>query len=105
MAIVSRLRLSDTAVTPCDASIENADHARVGRVAADERDVRAVQGRHRAWRAVAGVGAENLMRQIRRRRVRHGVVRVQQVEVMARATTRTSVFVSASRYCGSRNSG
>ena len=49
-AMVSAFRLSDTAVTPCDRSIENATTPRVRRIAADQRDVGAVQRRHRARR-------------------------------------------------------
>ena len=47
---------------------------------------------------------QNLARQIGRRRVRDRIVRVDDVELLARATW-TILLASDSRYWGSRNSG
>ena len=81
-AIVSSRRLRDTAVTPSERSIENATTRRVRRIAADQRDVGAVQRRHRLRRA-PGRRVEHEAREIRGRRVRHGVVGVDDVEALA----------------------
>ena len=47
-----RLRLSDTAVTPSDCSIENATVSEYERIAADQRDVGAVQRRDHLRHAI-----------------------------------------------------
>ena len=76
----------------------------VRRLAAEQRDVRAVQRRQHARRGRVAFRGEDLAGEVGRGRVRHGVVRVDDVELCSRAT-RTIVLASASRYCGSRNSG
>ena len=53
----------------------------------------------------AGAALRIWSREIGGGRVRHGVVRVHDVEPLLLARRATIVFVSASRYCGSRNSG
>ena len=59
-AIVSARRLFETAVTPCDCSIENATTRAYRRIAADERDVGSVQcGQHPRRRRHA-VGRQDL---------------------------------------------
>ena len=63
------------------------DHLGIGRVAADERDVSAVQRRHDA-RPCAGVLRQHLIGQIRGRRMRHGVVRMHDLEVVIARYTR-----------------
>ena len=80
-----RSRLSDTAVTPSDWSMQNATVSRVRRIAADQRDVGAVQRRHDLRHAIGRVRRHDLPREIRGRGVRHGVMRVDDVEVMLRA--------------------
>ena len=82
----------DTAVTPCDCSIENATDARVRRIAADQRDVGAVQRRDRARRGAPGADAEHLIGEIRGGRVRHGVVRVDDVEPLLARDARRSCW-------------
>ena len=56
------------------------DHAPIRRIAANQRDVGAVQRRHRPRRAIAGDDASIWSREIRRRGMRHRVVRVDDVE-------------------------
>ena len=102
---VSALRLCETAVTPCDCSIENATALRVRRVAADERDIRAVQRRHRprlddAW----GATSTSVRRGRRPSRAARRSARARYPAARSSAT-RAMVVVSASRYCGSRKSG
>ena len=68
------------------------DDPRVRRVAADQRDVGAVQRRDRARRPSCRAAAQDLARQIRRRRVGNGVVRVHDVETALRATRARSCW-------------
>ena len=75
-------RLSDTAVTRFDCSIEKATISEYDVITADERDVGAVQRRdHARHPPVAGRG-QHLLRQEGRRGVWHRVVRVDDVEVV-----------------------
>ena len=76
------LRLSETAVTPCDCSIENATTRLYdGSLPTSVMSVPCSVVTVRDARA-AGLGAQNLIGEIRRRRVRHGVVRVHDVELL-----------------------
>ena len=61
------------------------DDLRVRRVAPDERDVGPVQRRHHARDSTVPGRGQHLLRQERRRRVRNGVVRVDDVEARTRA--------------------
>ena len=97
-------RLSDTAVTSIGLVDAERDGLGVRRVAADQRDIRAVQRRHDLRHAIGRVRRHDLAREIGGRGVRHGVMRVDDVEMMFRETW--TIFVASdSAYCGSRNSG
>ena len=82
---VSALRLSDTAVTPSDCSMPKRDDLRVRAVAAEQRDVRAVQRRDHA-RARRGTCRDARICRARYAAVgvRNRVVRVNDVEPLAR---------------------
>ena len=79
---VVALRLSDTAVTPSDCWIENPMISEYERSRAEQRDVRAVQRGDDLRHGPAVRCRQNLAGEIRRRRVRHGVVRVDDVEML-----------------------
>ena len=64
---VASRRLSDTAVTPSDCSIENATISEIRRIAADQRDVRSVKRRHDLRHGRDRLDAEHLLRQLARR--------------------------------------
>jgi hypothetical protein len=58
------------------------DHVPVGRVAADVGDIGAVQGGdHPGWRRIA-LGLQNLVREVRGRRMGHCVMRMNDIEAM-----------------------
>ena len=80
-------RLSDTAVTPSDSLDRERHRLRVRLIAADERDVGAVQRRDDPRHAGRIAGRrQDLLGEVRRRRVRHRVVRMDDVEPDSRAT-------------------
>ena len=67
------------------------DDPRVRRIAADERDIRAVQRRHHPRAGEGGRGRQHLIGEICRRCVRNGVVRVNDVEPPLFRDTRNRV--------------
>ena len=94
-AIVSARRLSDTAVTPSRLLDRKRHDSRVRRIAADERDVGAVQRGDGPRRRPATPSAARIWpREIGRGRVRNGVMRVDDVEPLGRATRWTIVLAS-----------
>ena len=102
---VSALRLSDTAVTPSDWSIEKATVSEYDGIAADERDVGAVQRRHDARHRAARCG-DDVPRQVGGGGVRDRVMRVDDVErllardlhdLVRRARARTAARGTAGR--------
>jgi hypothetical protein len=101
---VSRARLSDTAVTPCDCSIENATTDEYdGSLPTSVMSVPCSVVTFAGW-SEPRCRHQHLIGEVGGRRVRHGVVRVHDVEARVRAT-RTIVLASASRYCGSGTAG